>query len=188
MLESASSERSELDTSWVDVGRVARPHGLRGAVLVNLHGEDPDNLLHAEQARISGKPGRREFTIRSAAAAGRLRDGRARVRVCFAGIPVREEAERWVGAAVALRESALRALPAGEYYWRELIGVECRTLESRTLGRVREIWPAPANDLLVVGDGARDILVPALRHVLVRLDRPAGVLWIDPPAGLLEEP
>jgi 16S rRNA processing protein RimM len=192
MVESALSERPELPavggTAWVDVGRVARPHGLDGTVLVNLHGDDPGNLLRAERARLSGTLGQGEFAIRSARSAGGRRDGGARVRVRFDGIDGRDAAQRWAGATVELRESALQPLPAGEYYWRELIGTECRTLDGRSLGRVEEIWPTPGNDMLVVRSGAGRLLVPALRQLLVRLDPAAGVLWIDPPAGLLEEP
>jgi 16S rRNA processing protein RimM len=50
-----------------------------------------------------------------------------------------------------------------------------------------EIWPTGSNDVLVIRDGTRTRLVPALRSVLVRVDATAGELWIDPPAGLLEE-
>lgn len=171
----------------VELGRVARPHGLDGCLLVVLHGEDPTNLVRAAEVTLDGGPGRLPFRVRRAEPAGQLRDRRARVRLWLEGIAVRERAEVWAGARVCIPESALPPLPEGEFYWRDLLGLVCRLPDGRALGVVEEIWPTGSNDVLVLREGARTLLVPALEEVLVRVDRDARTLWIDPPAGLLEE-
>jgi 16S rRNA processing protein RimM len=184
---SASQRPAEGQTPWVEVGTVARAHGLKGALLLLLHSDDPANLLAAGRLRLSGAAGDAEFALRSAEPAGAAGNGRARVRVRLEGIEGRDSAERWRGAGVGIPESALRALPEGEYYWRDLIGATCRTLGGRELGAVEEIWPTGSNDVLVVRRGEAQVLIPALHDVLVRLDLEARVLWIDPPDGLLED-
>jgi 16S rRNA processing protein RimM len=165
---------------------VVRPHGFDGTLLIELYGDDPANLLAVEVVTLSGEPGTIPFRVRGASEAG-LSQGHARVRMTLHGLDSRERAELWSGARLSIPERALRPLPEGEFYWRELLGLRCRLPDGRDLGVIQEIWPGAQNDVLVVRAGSRTRLVPALRQLLVRLDRAAGELWIDPPAGLLEE-
>ncbi len=170
----------------VDLGRVVRPHGFDGTLLIELYGDDPANLLAAEAVTLSGEPGTIPFRVRCAREAG-FSQGHARVRMALNGLDSRERAEAWSGARLLIPEQTLRPLPEGEFYWRELLGLRCRLPDGRDLGVIEEIWPGAQNDVLVVRAGSRTRLVPALHQLLVRLDRAAGELWIDPPAGLLEE-
>jgi 16S rRNA processing protein RimM len=171
---------------WVELGRVLRAHGLDGTLLVALHGEDAANLIDAPRVLLRGSSGSLEVDVLDVRPIPFARARGARVRARLAGIDSRERAESWGGATLSIPEAALPALPEGEYYWRDLIGLACRTLDGRTLGRIEEIWPTGSNDVLVVrGEGATT-LVPALHDVLVRVDLLAGEVCIDPPAGLLE--
>ena len=86
-----------------------------------------------------------------------------------------------------LPEAALEPLPEGEFYWREILGLRCLTLAGEELGTVEEIWPTGDVDVLVVRQADRTRLIPALAGLMVRVDREAGELWIDPPEGLLED-
>jgi 16S rRNA processing protein RimM len=85
---------------------------------------------------------------------------------------------------VSLARSALPAPAEDEYYTQDLVGLEVRAPDGDRLGRVREIWPTPGHDLLLVETSAEPVLVPATAPVLVRVDLAAGELWIDPPVGL----
>jgi 16S rRNA processing protein RimM len=181
------AERLEEREPWVEVGRVARPHGLGGALSVTLYGDDPANLIGSARVRLEGREGAEECRVERAEAAGFTSGGRARARLWITGLSGRGEAERWAGARISIPESALRALPAGEFYWRDVIGLECRTLDGTLIGTVEEIWPTAASDLLVVRVGETTVLVPAAAPILDRVDAAAGTLWIDPPEGLLEE-
>jgi 16S rRNA processing protein RimM len=153
---------------------------LDGGLLVALHSDDAANLHGASQLVLSGTPGDVPFGVRRIEVNGRS------ARIWLDGMIDRTSAERWAGAAVCIPEAALPALPDGEFYWREIIGTRCRLPDGQTLGTVREIWPTGSNDVLVVEGASGTVLVPATEEVLVRLDRAAGELWIDPPAGLLD--
>lgn len=173
--------------SWVEVGQVLRAHALEGALLIQLYGDDSENLIGAERVLLAGSPGSVEFPVRRVEPAGSVRSG-VRVRIRLEAIGSRDAALAWVGARVAIPEAALRQLPEGEYYWRDLLGLRCRgegTGES--LGVVEEIWPTGVNDVLVVRAGERTLLVPALRGVIRRVDRARGEIWIELPEGLLED-
>ena len=172
---------------WVEIGRLLRPMGREGGLLVELHGEDLKNLLEATEIRLEGAPGEIPFQIREAQAASPSRAGNARAHLLLLGLRSREQVEKWKGARVALPEAAIQPLPAGEFYWREIIGLRARLPDGSELGRVEEIWSTRVNDVLVVRKGSRRNLVPALRELLVRVDRDAGEIWLDPPPGMIED-
>jgi len=179
--------QSQGGEAWVEVGRVLRPHGFDGVLLVELHGDDPGNLLGADIVTLTGDPGAIPFQVKEARAAGPPRDGHGRVRLVLSGLDSRERAQVWSGARLSIPEHALQPLPEGEFYWRELMGLRCRLPDGRELGVVEEIRPGGLHDVLVIRDGTHTHLVPTPRGVLVRLDRAEGQLWIAPPDGWLEE-
>ncbi len=191
MAARGASELSSLpDTgsgTWVEIGWLLRPTGREGRLLVELHGEDLKNLLEATEVRLEGGPGEIPFRIRHALAASPSRAGHARAHLELLGLGSREQAVEWKGARLSLREAAIQALPAGEFYWREIIGLRARLPDGSELGRVEEIWSTRASDVLVVCKGSHQNLVPALRELLVRVDLEAGEIWLDPPAGMIED-
>jgi len=172
--------------SRVELGRVARAQGMDGTLLVLLHGDDAANLKAAPEVTLEGAPGAVPFHVVDVAPGRVQADGRLRVRLQLAGLDSRERAEAWVGAAVAIPETGLRTLPAGEYYWRDLIGLRCRTREGKPLGVLRELWPTPAHDVLVIGAGKDPVLLAATDDLLVSVDTEAGELVVDPPEGLFD--
>ena len=171
--------------NWLEIGRVSRARGRDGALNVALFGDDPANLVVAERVSLRGAPGEIAFRVLGARVLATPRDGRARVELRLAGLDSRERAEAWGGASLAIPEAGLRELPEGEYYWRQIVGLEVYLPDGRPLGEVAEIWPTAAHDLLVVRGAGEPVLVPAVDEILTRVDLDAGALWIDPPAGLV---
>ena len=150
----------------LELGRIGRPHGLRGEVTVVLVSNRPERT--APGAVLFA--GERRLLVTSARP---QRDGWV---LAFEGVTSREEAE-------ALRGSVLfgDALPAdGDELWvHEVVGAEVRDPSGRVLGRVRAVEENPAHDLLVLEDGT---LVPTVFVV----DREPGVVVVDVPDGLLD--
>ena len=171
--------------AWVELGRVRRTHGQDGSLVVGLFGDDPDTLVDARAVMLSGRSASIEFQVRDCEPLGEFK-GHPQVRLWLEGLEDRSAAELWSGARVHVSESELPVLPEGEYYWRELIGASCRLKDGTLLGRIDEIWPTGANDVLVVRGQGEAVLVPALDDVLLRLDREANELWVDLPPGFFE--
>lgn len=163
--------------SELEVGRVVRPHGLRGEVIVELITDRDERMvplaeLHTE---LEGEPS--ALVVRRARRQRPATERRhARWIVLFDGYDAREGAE-------SLRGARLRAAPLqdpDELWTHELVGAE--VLLARTGERVgvcAAVVANPAADLLELDTGA---LVP----VVFVVDRSPGRVMIDPPAGLLE--
>ena len=191
----ASGSANEIATApgvagrdWVELGRVLRPHGLDGGLLISLHSDDPRNLLEAPTVALRAAPGTIPFRVESAESVGAGPGGRARLRLHLEGIDSQERAIRWRDAAVLVPPSALRALPAGEFYWRDLIGLDARGADGALLGTVAEIVATGAADVLVIQrPGRRDLLLPVIEGLIVRLERERREVWLDQPAELVAE-
>ena len=166
---------------WVELGRVLRPHGLDGSLLVALHSDDPANLIAAKSLRLAGAPGSIPFRVARAEPAGAGSGGRARVRLWLVGLESRERAARFAEARVLLAAADLAALPEGEFYWRELLGLAAFSGDGERLGVVAEILPTAGTDVLVIRREGPDLLVPAVQGMVSRLDRERGELWLDLP-------
>jgi 16S rRNA processing protein RimM len=150
----------------LEVGRVDRPHGLTGEVVVTMISDRPERVRPGARLDADGRP----LVVRSA------RPHRHRWLICFEGIDDREAAE-------TLRGAVLRGEPIAdpEAWWvDELCGAEVLDPTGRRHGRVVAVEANPASDLLVLEDGR---LVP-LRFAVER--RP-GVVVVDVPAGLLDD-
>jgi 16S rRNA processing protein RimM len=165
---------------WVELGRVLRPHGLDGSLLVALHSDDPSNLLAAKSLRLAGDPGTIPFQVESAEAAGAGPGGRSRVRLTLLGLESRERAKEFSGAGVLIPASELAALPEGEFYWRELLGLRALDASGAELGTLAEIVPTAGADVFVVRRDGADLLLPATNDLIVRVDRERGEVWLAP--------
>lgn len=149
------------------MGRIVKPHGIRGEVIVDLTSNRPD--LRLAPGSVLSSPGG-ELEVRAAT------PHQGRWIVAFAGVGDRNQAE-------LLRATVLSAAALdddGDTLWiHQLIGAEVFDLGGRSYGRVEAVEANPASDLLVLSD---DRLVP-LVFVKTRLP---GRLVIDPPPGLLD--
>jgi 16S rRNA processing protein RimM len=176
---SAAPEGRRL-ADWVELGRVLRPHGLDGSLLVGLHSDDPTNLISARALRLAGTPGTIPFQVVSAEPVGAGPGGRARVRLVLEGLESRERAQVFVGAGVLVHESGLAALPEGEFYWRDLLGLRALDAKGTELGTLVEIVPTAGADVFVIRRDGPDLMLAATDDLILRVDRERGELWLDP--------
>lgn len=79
----------------------------------------------------------------------------------------RDAAEAMVGAQVWVARAALPDLPAGEYYWADLEGLDVHTVDGVALGRVAHLFSTGSNDVVVVR-GDRERLIPFLQPDVIR--------------------
>jgi 16S rRNA processing protein RimM len=79
----------------------------------------------------------------------------------------------------------LPELDEDTYYWFELIGIEVYTTEAEYLGRIASIFPTGSNDVYVVKDQKKEILVPALESVVVGIDLEQKIMRVRLPEGLV---
>ena len=84
------------------------------------------------------------------------------------------------GALVVVSHADRFPLPEDEYYVDDLIGLVVKDKEGEVIGRLREVWETPANDIYqVLDDGGREILLPAVEDVILKVDIESGEIVAD---------
>jgi 16S rRNA processing protein RimM len=145
----------------VVVGRITRPHGLKGELSVLVLSEVEGRF--AEGAVVYREDGR-ALTIESA------RRHRGGLLVKFREVPDRTAAERLVRTVLVVPESESPHLPDGSWWDHQLVGCEVVTESGRPLGTVREIIHTAANDVWSAVSDDGETLIPALKDVIVSVD------------------
>ena len=103
------------------------------------------------------------------------------------GIESIDDAETLRNALVQIRADDAVRLPANEYYIHDLIGCEVVTVEGHLLGPLTTVLANPANDVYVVGQGKAEILLPAVRDVVIEVDLANRRIVVQPTPGLLPD-
>jgi 16S rRNA processing protein RimM len=155
----------------VAVGWIAAPWGLRGDLKVQPLTDFPERFQRGAALWVRG----RRIDVQ------RSRWSRGFVYLGLSGIDSRSAAEELRGALLEVPESDLAPLPEEQYYRFQVIGLEVRTPEGRSLGRVAEILSTGSNDVYVVRGGPRELLIPAIEDVVKEVDIEGGRLVVEPP-------
>jgi 16S rRNA processing protein RimM len=163
------------------VGRIARAHGNRGQVIVNLDTDFPE-------ARF--RPGAELFTMRGGVVdtlrltAVRFQGGRPVIGV--AGVETIEAAERLAGLELRIPAEHLAALPPGTFYHHDLVGCRVETASGAPVGVVEGVEGTLGGSRLVVAGARGEILIPLAARICTTIDVDAKRIVIDPPEGLLD--
>jgi 16S rRNA processing protein RimM len=100
------------------------------------------------------------------------------------GIDDRDAAEALAGRYL---EREAEQLPAGTYYWHQLVGLRVTDELGIDLGRLVEVFRAGGNEVYRVEGPHGELLIPALERVVARIDLEAGVMVVRPEAAIPEE-
>ena len=153
-------QRSESD--FLRIGRVSRPHGLRGELSIQVSVSKPPFLNDVEQVYIGSA--RVPYKISAA------RTHRKRLLLRLANVEDRESAEVLRGQDVSISVADAEPLQPDEYYIRELIGLQIVTEEGEALGTLKDVLETGANDVYVVMQDEDDWLLPAIKDVVRAID------------------
>jgi 16S rRNA processing protein RimM len=167
---------------WLVVGRVVKPHGVHGDLIVEIITDFPERLAAGVSFRVGSadRPeGQHEVF--------RVRYHKRKWLLSVRDLRDRDAAEGWRGRFLFLPEQSLDELPEGFYYEHHLVGLACRSPEGRDLGEVTGIDEGPGQRRLVVRRGRREFLVPYVSEIVTDVDLEAGVVTLDAPPGLLND-
>ena len=164
----------------VTVGRVVRPHGHRGEVVVAPESDfaderfSPGATLYLE---------REQHVDTVTVASSRYHNGRW--VVSLSGVETMDAAESLRGLELRIPEQALRPLGERSFYMHDLVGCEVRTLPGDRVGVVDRVDLETGVPVLVV-HGRGEVLVPFVDAICRRVDTEGRVIEIDPPDGLID--
>jgi 16S rRNA processing protein RimM len=165
----------------IAIGELVGAHGVRGEARVRPF--NPDSSALGDVSEV--------FLLRGDAAASRRRLERARPHggvwlVALEGVRTPEEVRLLVRTQVAIRERDLPGLESGQFYCYQLIGLEVVDDAGATLGRVADVLPTAANDVLVVSGGEGERLIPMIDRVVAAVDLEKRRIVVHPVEGLLD--
>jgi 16S rRNA processing protein RimM len=165
------------------VGRVLRPHGLRGELVIEILSDAPERFAPGA-AVAAGDPDSGGPLRPLEVSAARLHQGRMLVR--FAGVEDRDAAEPLRGNLLSIPLEAARELGRDEFWRHQLVGLRVVDAEGNERGVVDDVLPGAAHDLLQVRrpDGV-DVLVPVVA-ALVTVELEAGRVVVQAIPGLLD--
>jgi 16S rRNA processing protein RimM len=114
----------------------------------------------------------------------RARAQRQQALLHLNGLEDRDAAEAWRGAYVYVRLEDSLPLEEDEYYHYQLQGLNVRTLEGEDLGQITDVLATGANDVYVVKGDRGEVLLPAIKQVILSIDLEAGTMLVHLPEGL----
>ncbi|RDI49016.1 ribosome maturation factor RimM [Nocardia mexicana] len=174
------------------VGRIAKSHGVRGELVVEVRTDEPE-LRFATGAVLRGRMPRakatQEYTVES------VREHSGRLLLRLQGVSDREAADALRGTLFVVDSADLPpSEDPDEYYDHELEGLTVRLDDGTVVGEVAEVLHSAAGELLSVraaegagGTAGREILIPFVTAIVPTVSIAEGVIVIDPPEGLLDE-
>ena len=154
----------------VTIGRIVRPQGRKGEVVVQSLSDRPDRFPTLRQAFVAGESG----SARPVQVCGAW-PHKGRFVLKLEGVDSIDDAERYRGLDLRIPEEDLAALPAGSYYHHQLRGLRVEDPRGREVGRVAEVMETGGEaDVLVVRGAAGETLIPLADAFVREVDLVGG--------------
>jgi 16S rRNA processing protein RimM len=169
------------DSDFVVIGRVGRAHGTRGEISVEPVTDFPQRFDALKEVLLAEKGSDpRKHEIESVRWKGKI------ALFKLKGVDDRDQAARLNGSLLGVRRGQVAPTGEDEYYHFDLIGLRVVDEKGEGVGVVKDVLRMPANDVLVVSDGSREMLVPTVKQVVKDVSLDEGVITIERIPGLLD--
>lgn len=166
-------------SGYFAIGRIVGAHGIRGEVKVLVMTDYPERFRPGARLYLGTEQTCAPTEIQT------VRSHKGVLLVKLSTVPDRNLAELLQGQYLLIPAEQAMPLADHEYYAHDLIGLAVETTAGGALGTLTEILFTGANDVYVVTGPAGEVLIPALREVIVGIDLVGRKMIVDPPAGLL---
>lgn len=166
------------ESIYLAIGFLRRPHGVTGEIIMDLHTDFPDRIKPGRKVYVGEK--HEAFTI------GTVRPHGNGLLIKLRGFDTPEQAGRFRNQWMYVRSSEVPALPEGQHYKHELIGLTVMTDAGEKLGMLNEVLETGANDVyVVIKDDGKEILLPAIPDVVLDVNMTDRVMQVHIMDGLL---
>jgi len=162
-------------------GKITKPHGIKGAFKIYPLTDDPERFSRLSKVVLVGPGGdRRDCSIISVQRQNQM------VIIRCREMEQLEELAPFVGGTLQIPDEEAIELPEGSYFQHDLVGMSVTLENGERIGEIKEIWNAGKNDLLVIRGKNREILVPVVESMIVKVDMKNRKITIRPVEGLLD--
>lgn len=163
---------------FVIIGKLRRPHGLHGEMIMEIHTDYPERFSTGKTIRVGHQ--QTPLLIRS------IRPHNEFLLIAFEGYNDPEELSIFRNQSVYIDTKEIPDLPAGDYYHHQLIGLQVISENEQQIGMVVEILVTGANDVLVVQQkDNKEVLLPYVSEYLIEVNLDLGYLKMRILPGLL---
>ncbi|NWH04195.1 ribosome maturation factor RimM [Desulfobacter latus] len=179
----------EYSNTWLTIGKVTGVHGLGGNLKVWSWAQSPDTFTQGLVVVLKNDedpldPGRKYVITRT----GRYKKG---VLLTLDGVTTRDASEALVGKLVLVDKNNLPDLDEETWYWQDLIGLTVVDTCDGELGKVEQLFPTGADDILVVTDktpqGKQEVLIPMNAVFVKDVNLDTGVITTELPEGFITD-
>ena len=162
---------------YLSVGFLRRPHGVRGEIIMDLHTDFPERMKRGRKIFVGDE--HKPMTFENVRAHG---NG---ILVKLKGVDTPEDAGLYRNQWVHVKAKDVPALPEGQHYQHELLGLKVVDENDHPLGELVEILETGANDVYVVrDDSGKEILLPAIPSVILDIEPARGFIRVHLLEGL----
>lgn len=159
---------------FVVVGKLRRPHGFKGEMLMDVLTDFPQRLRPRKVLYVG--EAHEPLTLEA------IRPQDQALLVTFVGLPDGDAVGRLRNQMVYVKVADLPKLPDGEYYHHQLIDLRVVDAQGQPLGVLTDILETGANDVYVVTTPAgTELLLPAIEKVIIKVDLERGEIQVHPP-------
>ncbi len=164
----------------IEIGIVARPHGIRGEVKVNIFLEEGSEFFKTlKGVYLCQKNDHCQLTEIET-----IRIQSSKVIIKFKDSFSRNDAENLRGIQIRVPE---KSLPDEEYYNEKLIGFTALSVNGDSLGEVTDILKLPYQSVYVINNAGIESLIPAVDNFIKKIDMQEGRIIIDPIDGMINQ-
>ena len=163
------------------LGKIIKPFGNKGKVVVLLDVDKPSRYTKLESVYLDLDPERVPFFIQSIELIG----GR-RALIRFEDVNSPDDAAVYTGRDMYLPLSSLPPLKGKKFYYHEVLGFSVFDEHHGAIGTLVKVMDLPRQSLLQIDHGGKEILIPLVDEIIVKVDRKKKALHIRAPEGLIE--
>jgi 16S rRNA processing protein RimM len=145
----------------ISIGKIVGTQGNKGEVKVLPLTDFPERFKKLEEVYLGEK---RKVQIKG------VRYHKGKIILKFSGCDSLGEALQLKGEMLRLEEKDAVKLPEGFYFIHDIIGLDVFALEGKHLGKVKEIFSTPSNDVYVIKNEAKELLIPATKEVVKEIN------------------
>jgi 16S rRNA processing protein RimM len=165
----------------VVIGQIVKPFGVHGEVRVRSLSDVPGRFEGLREVTLESPAGLELATV-----VQRVRGGGESYVVRFAAFSTPEDTAAFRGGYIKIARGLAPALPPGQYYECDLVGLTVATEDGRVQGILEEVVPTGDRHVFVVRRGGREVLIPAAKSVVTGVDLATGTMTVRPVEGLLD--
>ena len=164
---------------YLSIGQIINTHGLRGAVKVYPLTDDISRFEKLKEVYVEENDGIVKYKVES------VKFLSSTVSVKLKGVDSEEAANKLRGSYIKVDRKSAVKLPKDTYFICDLIDLEVYDEKGLLLGTVKDVLQTGSNDVYVIQSSWKDILIPALKDIVKKIDLVNKKILVEMPEGLI---